>query len=67
MALFGKFKDLVGLEEYDEYDEITEEEIAETIESLDKPATEKPSGFLERMQKNDRNAARASLDRKSVV
>ena len=37
MALFGKFKDLVGLEEYDEYDEITEEEIAETMESLDKP------------------------------
>lgn len=61
MALLGKFKDLVGLEEYDEYDEITEEEIAETMESLDKPAAEKPSGFLGRMQKNDGDAARAPM------
>ena len=35
MALFGKFKDLVGLEEYDEYDEITKKEIQN--QDTDKP------------------------------
>ncbi len=59
MALLGKVKQLIGLEEYDDYDEITEEEIAETMESMDSNPVEKRESFLSRSSKSDADAPRS--------